>query len=176
MCRDIIDREVEWPAADRATACDDGRARGAAKDGRPEFRRMSSADSTTFAPSRISRCTAAVPPARRRTGHDQDVAPLLERRGRGDERPALLWRLDHHDRAGQAADDAVAQWKVVRQRRHARRELADDRTGVVPCRRASIAVLRRVDAIDAAAEDADRCPARRERRGVRRGIDATRQP
>ena len=67
-----------------------------------------------------------MPRAQDVAGHGHDVASLLERAARRNERPALLRGLDHDDGTRQAADDAVAERKMMRQRRRAGRELADD--------------------------------------------------
>ncbi len=91
-----------------------------------------------------------------RAGDREDLAALLARVAGGDERPRLQRRLDHQDAARKPADQPVAPRKVHRARRRAR---ARTRRGAPPrsaiaC--ASVAVARRVHAVEARADHRQR--------------------
>src|ERR1700730_19436986 len=62
----------------------------------------------------------------RAAGNREDLAILLERHPRGYQRTALLRRLDNHDAKREARQDTVAAGEVLRQRRGAQREFAQD--------------------------------------------------
>ena len=107
-------------------------------------------------------------------GDGHDLAALFQRGPRGNERPALLGRLDDHDRYREAADDAVPQRKVLRPRAGAGWVLAHDRTrsnhflGQVP-------MLRGIDDVGARTEHGNRRPPAADRAAMRRAVHASRQ-
>ena len=101
--------------------------------------------------------------------------PCLDRQPRRDQRARLQRRLDDQRAAREAGDDAVAAREVLRQRRRAERELADDEAVRPRCG---------ARARDAASDrrDRGRCRRRRsshagalERAFVRRAVDAERE-
>ena len=86
----------------------------------------------------------------------EDLAAGLGRQARRDQRSGPQRRLDDQRAARQAGDDAVADRKVLRQRRHADRELADDRCRRQRCDARERAMPRRIDAVEPGADDGDR--------------------
>ena len=87
--------------------------------------RMSSALSTSLAPWRISAWQPRDSGEWIEPGIAKTSRPVLGRQPRGDQRARLQRRLDHQRAARQAGNDAVAHREVLRQRRRARREFAD---------------------------------------------------
>ena len=73
-----------------------------------------------------------------RSGYSENLAPLLVRKARGDQRAALSGSLDYQAPAGKRADQAIAPWKIMRERSHAQREFRHERTlcGELVCKRA----------------------------------------
>ncbi len=89
-----------------------------------------------------------------RTGNRKHVAPLLRGEARGDQRAAGERRLDDQHAARETADQPVAARKVARKRRRAQREFRNDAAlSGEPVR--EVAVARRIDAVDAGADDRD---------------------
>ena len=108
---------------------------------------------------------------RRVAGHGHHLPPLVESGPRGGESTAALPRFHHDHRARPAGDHAVAAREVLLPRAGEERELAHE--GPVPRDRVGEGgVLRRVEAVEAGAEDRDRAPAAVEGAAVRGGVDA----
>src|SRR5919197_4338099 len=95
--------------------------------------------------------STAVTAAEHVAWHGEHVASLLERRARGDQRTALLARLDDHDGARQSADDAVAKRKQPRLRRRAGHALAEDRAVLLDVTRER-RMLGRIDHVESRSE------------------------
>ena len=111
---------------------------------------------------------------RRVAGHGHHLPPLVESGPRGGESTAALPRFHHDHRARPARDHAVAAGEVLLPRAGEERELAHD--GPVPRDRVGEGgVLRRVEAVEAGAEDRHRAPAAVEGAAVRGGVDAARE-
>ena len=94
--------------------------------------------------------TAAEHVARNR----QNVASLLERASRRDERAALFSGLDDDHRARQTADDPIAQREERGVRRRPRYELRQDRSVVLDRSRERF-VLRGINPVDSGSEYRD---------------------
>ena len=109
-----------------------------------------------------------------RTGNGENIASLLKRGIRRDERAALFRRFDHDGREAQAADDAVSHGKMPRLGRRPGRILADERA-----RGRDIAVqpfiLRGIDNVQPVAEHGDGLSARAQRAAVRCAVHARRR-
>ncbi len=88
---------------------------------------MSAAVSVRVAPLRKQIVGAAAARVERRARHGEDLAALLERETRGDQRARLRRRLDHDDAERHARDDAVAAREMARLRLGAERQFGDDR-------------------------------------------------
>src|SRR5579862_5865266 len=91
----------------------------------PRFRALDPADLGEHVPNSLDQWRAilyksvrsAVLPREHAPGYRQHVPTLLECHLRGDERPAVVRRLDDHDRQNESADDPIAQRKVRREGR-----------------------------------------------------------
>ena len=91
----------------------------------------------------------------RRAGNGHDLAALLPGHAGGDQRARTLGRLDHHGAPGEARDDAVAARKILGARLVAGGAFRNDQA-LFGDLAVKALVLRRVDMVDAAAEDGDR--------------------
>jgi hypothetical protein len=109
-----------------------------------------------------------------RAGNREYIATLIARESRRDERSGRQRRFDDEDAAGEAADQAIALREVLPARGRARQVFRNERAFACDALR-EVAVARRVDAIEAGADDRQRRRVASERALVRCGVDADRQ-
>src|SRR5690606_22287137 len=89
----------------------------------------------------------------RRAGNGEDIAALLEREARRDERARAHRRLDDDDAERETGDDAIAAREELAARLRAERHFRDEQAALGDLRM-ELAILLRIDDIETAADDA----------------------
>src|SRR5689334_23300584 len=107
--------------------------------------------------------------------HGEHVPSLFEGHPRGDQGPAVVGRLDDHNGPGQAADDAVPEGEMSRERWRPRRQFAHQAPGRTNLHGKCL-VSAWVDDIEAATEDGRRWTGGLEGAAMGGTVDPTGQP
>jgi hypothetical protein len=114
--------------------------------------------------------------ARKRAARDREHLPiLLQGQAGSDKRSALLSRLYHHNAQAQTGDQTITDRKILRHRRAAQRQFAEEGAALFKHRVGQLAMLRRVDYINAAAQYRNRPPVSFQRAAMSLSVDPARQ-
>src|SRR5260221_8555310 len=110
-----------------------------------------------------------------RTGNRKHFASLVRRAARGDQRAGGDGRLDDQAAARQSADQSIAPREVVRDGRRAESEFRKQQSATRDFG-GEFSVARRIDDIDAGAEDRNRRAGAGQAAAMCCGVDAQRKP